>query len=57
VQLQPNGNILAAFGDGRRVEELDANGNVIWRIEGDPGYIFRAQRITSLYKPGVGTAR
>jgi len=39
------------------VEEYDAAGNVMWRIEGDAGYVFRAQRIRSLYEPGVGTAR
>jgi hypothetical protein len=28
---------------------------VVWRIEGNPGYVFRAQRIRSLYRPGGGT--
>jgi hypothetical protein len=57
VQELPTGNILAAFGNGRRVVELDAAGQVVWRINGDPGYVFRAQYISSLYAPGVGTAR
>jgi hypothetical protein len=57
VQELPNGNILAAFGDAHRVQELDATGRVVWRINGDPGYVFRAQRIHSLYSPGVGTGR
>jgi hypothetical protein len=39
------------------VEEYDAAGNVVWRIEGEPGYVFRAQRIISLYQPGVGLPR
>jgi hypothetical protein len=57
VQELPGGQILAAFGDGRRVEQFDQAGNVVWRINGDPGYVFRAQRIRSLYSPGVGTTR
>ncbi|HKS06784.1 MAG TPA: arylsulfotransferase family protein [Gemmatimonadaceae bacterium] len=57
VQELPSGNILAAFGDGARVEEINANGDVVWRIDGNPGYVFRAQRIASLYAPGVGTSR
>jgi hypothetical protein len=51
------GRTLVAFGNGGRVEEYDASGAVVWRIEGNPGYIFRAQRILSLYQPGVGSPR
>jgi hypothetical protein len=51
------GRILVAYGNGGRVEEYDAAGNVVWRIEGNPGYVFRAQRISSLYRPGAGTPR
>lgn len=57
VQELANGNVLAAFGDGHRVEELDPTGRVVWRINGDPGYVFRAERIASLYAPGVIAAR
>ena len=57
TQELPGGRTLVAFGNGGRVEEYDAAGNVVWRIEGSPGYVFRAQRIRSLYKPGVGFAR
>lgn len=46
-----------SFGTAGRVEEYDATGRVVWRIEGNAGYVFRAQRIRSLYAPGVGTAR
>jgi hypothetical protein len=46
-----------SFGPARRVEEYDASGRVVWRIEGNPGYVFRAQRIRSLYQPGVGLPR
>ncbi|MFI5311214.1 MAG: arylsulfotransferase family protein [Gemmatimonadales bacterium] len=57
VQELPNGNILAAFGDAHRVEEIDPAGHLAWRINGDPGYVFRAQRILSLYAPGTGAGR
>jgi hypothetical protein len=57
VQELPSGNILAAFGDGARVAEFTPDGQIVWRIDGNPGYVFRAQRIASLYAPGVGTSR
>lgn len=57
TQSLPGGRTLVSFGNGGRVEEYDASGNVVWRIEGNPGYIFRAQRIRSLYAPGVGDPR
>jgi arylsulfotransferase ASST len=57
TQALPGDRTLVAFGNGGRVEEYDASGRVVWRIEGDPGYVFRAQRIRSLYRPGVGSAR
>jgi hypothetical protein len=51
TQPLPGGRTLVAYGSGGRVEEYDAAGQVVWRIEGNPGYIFRAQRIRSLYQP------
>jgi hypothetical protein len=51
TQPLPGGRSLVAYGNGGRVEEYDAAGQVVWRIEGNPGYIFRAQRIQSLYFP------
>ena len=57
VQDLPNGRTLVSFGTAGRVEEYDAAGRVLWRIDGNAGYVFRAQRIRSLYTPGVGTAR
>jgi hypothetical protein len=57
VQPLPNGRTLVSFGTEGRVEEYDAAGRLTWRIQGNPGYVFRAQRILSLYTPGVGTAR
>ena len=57
TQELPGGRTLVSFGPAGRVEEYDASGRVVWRIEGNPGYVFRAQRILSLYRPGVGVAR
>jgi hypothetical protein len=53
TQNLPGGRTLVAYGNGGRVEEYDATGRVVWRIEGNPGYVFRATRIASLYAPGV----
>jgi hypothetical protein len=57
TQSLPGGHTLVSFGSGGRVEEYDADGNVAWKIEGSTGYVFRAQRILSLYLPGVGLPR
>ena len=57
TQVLPGGRILVAYGNGSRVQEYDEAGNVVWEIQGTPGYIFRAQRIQSLYQPGVGASR
>ena len=57
TQDLPGGRTLVAFGNGGRVEEYDAAGTMVWHIEGNPGYIFRAQRIRSLYRPGIGLSR
>ena len=57
VQPLAGGRTLVSFGTAGRVEEYDGDGRVVWRIAGNAGYVFRAQRILSLYAPGVGTAR
>ena len=57
VQPLPGGRALVSFGTAGRVEEYDAAGRVTWRVSGNAGYVFRAQRIRSLYAPGVGVAR
>jgi len=57
VQPVPGGRTLVSFGTAGRVEEYDAAGQVVWRLLGNAGYVFRAQRIRSLYAPGVGSAR
>lgn len=54
VQSLSTSRTLVSFGTEGRVEEYDADGTVRWRIEGSPGYVFRAQRFPSLYRPGVG---
>jgi hypothetical protein len=57
TQHLPGDRTLVAFGNGGRVQEYDAAGAVMWEITGNAGYIFRAQRIASLYQPGVGSPR
>jgi len=57
VQNLSRGRTLVSFGTAGRVEEYDAAERVMWGIEGNAGYVFRAQRIRSLYAPGVGTER
>ncbi len=57
TQVLPGRHTLVAFGSGAAVEEYDDDGTVGWEIEGDPGYVFRAQRIRSLYHPEIGLAR
>jgi hypothetical protein len=57
TQSLPDGHTLVSFGNGNAVQEYDAQGNVVWKIVGNSGYIFRAQRIRSLYRPGVGDPR
>jgi hypothetical protein len=57
VQSLPSGRTLVSFGTAGRVEEYDSAGRVVWKIDGNAGYVFRAQRIRSLYAPGAGTAR
>ena len=39
------------------VQEYDSAGQMVWRIDGNAGYVFRAQRIRSLYHPGAGSPR
>jgi Arylsulfotransferase (ASST). len=57
AQSLPRGRTLASFGTAGRVEEYDSAGRVMWRIDGNAGYVFRAERIRSLYAPGVGSKR
>jgi hypothetical protein len=51
AQALPGGRTLVTFGSAGRVEEYDDHGAVVWRIEGEPGYVFNAQRIAALVGP------
>jgi len=57
TQALSGGHVLVSFGSGGGVDEYDASGTVVWRLVGNPGYIFRAERIRSLYHPGAGDPR
>jgi hypothetical protein len=57
AQRLSDGHTLVSFGNADAVEEHDATGTLVWRLGGDPGYVFRAIRIRSLYQPGVGDPR
>jgi hypothetical protein len=57
VQPLAGGRTLVSFGTAGRVEEYDTSGRRTWQIEGNPGYVFRAQRMGSLYAPGTGSGR
>jgi hypothetical protein len=57
TQSLPGNRALVSFGNGGSVEESDAAGNIMWKIDGNAGYVFRAERIRSLYRPGVGDSR
>lgn len=57
VQLLRDGHVLVSFGNAGGVEEYDADGTMVWKLIGGTGYVFRAQRIHSLYEPGVGDVR
>jgi hypothetical protein len=57
TQPLPGGGVLVAYGNGGRLEEYDAAGTRVWEVQGNAGYVFRAQRIGSLYHPGVGLHR
>lgn len=57
TQPLPNGHTLVSFGNGGGLAEYDTAGVAVWQLAGNPGYIFRATRIRSLYHPGVGDPR
>jgi hypothetical protein len=57
TQTLPGGHTLVSYGNGNGVEEYDLSGSVAWRLTGKTGYVFRAQRIRSLYAPGIGDPR
>ena len=55
TQALSNGGALVTFGPAGRVIEVDPDGNRTWELSGINGsYVFRAQRLTSLYFPARG---
>lgn len=55
TQVLSNGGALVTFGPAGRVIEVDPSGNRAWELTGINGtYVFRAQRLTSLYFPASG---
>lgn len=57
VQNPAPGRYLVSIGTTGTVHEVDAGGQLKWKIDGNPGYVFRAQKFPSLYSPGVGAPR
>lgn len=55
TQYHPDGHATVSFGRAGRVIEVDQAGNRVWELTGLDGiYVFRAQRIGSLYTAGRG---
>jgi hypothetical protein len=54
-QYHPDGHGTVSFGRAGRIIEVDAAGNRVWELTGlDGQYVFRVQRLTSLYAAGRG---
>lgn len=54
-QFHPDGHGTVTFGQAGRVVEVDEAGNRVWELTGlDGTYVFRVQRIGSLYTAGRG---
>jgi arylsulfate sulfotransferase len=57
TQYYSNGHGLVSFGREGRVIEVDPTGNRVWELTGLDGmYVFRVQRLSSLYTAGRGEA-
>lgn len=55
TQYHPDGHGTVSFGRAGRIIEVDAAGNRTWELTGlDGTYVFRVQRLTSLYAAGRG---
>jgi len=55
TQYHPDGHATVSFGRAGRVIEVDQAGNRVWELTGLDGmYVFRAQRLGSLYTAGRG---
>jgi hypothetical protein len=51
------GRWLMSVGTTGVVREFTSGGSPTWQIDGNPGYVFRAQKFPSLYRPGIGAPR
>lgn len=51
------GRWLMSVGTTGVVREFTTGGSPTWQIDGNPGYVFRAQKFPSLYRPGLGAPR
>jgi len=55
TQYHPDGHGTVAFGRAGRIMEVDGSGAKVWELTGlDGAYVFRVQRIGSLYAAGKG---
>jgi hypothetical protein len=55
TQYHPDGHATVSFGQAGRVIEVDGSGNRAWEVTGLDGvYVFRVQRLGSLYTAGRG---
>ncbi len=55
TQYHPDGHATVSFGRAGRIIEVDASGNPVWEVTGLDGvYVFRVQRLSSLYRAGQG---
>jgi hypothetical protein len=55
TQHYTNGHSIVTFGQAGKVAEVDQAGAKVWELTGVTGmYVFRVQRIQSLYTPGLG---
>jgi len=55
TQHYTNGHSIVTFGQAGKVAEVDPAGVKVWELTGVTGmYVFRVQRIQSLYTPGLG---
>lgn len=55
TQFHTDGHATVSFGRAGRVVEVDPAGNRVWELTGLDGvYVFRAQRLGSLYSAGRG---
>ena len=55
TQHYTNGHSIVTFGQAGKVVEVDQAGARVWEVTGLAGtYVFRVQRIQSLYTPGLG---